>query len=188
MTFKIAKSNSCPNHEPPHWSGAGDVSTGWTAVRLRFFAKSSDFRPSTRGPFFVKMIDSRPGLWVIGAALNLPISTYFFQCESVMYAIISDGGRQFQVKEGDELTIDYRDGVAEGAEIVFDRILAAGSGADLKFGKPVLSGASVKATVINPEAKGPKLVIQKFRRRKNSKRKTGHRQVNTTVKIGAISV
>ena len=105
-----------------------------------------------------------------------------------MYAIISDGGRQFQVQEGDELTIDYREDAAEGAEIVFDRILAAGSGADLKFGKPVLAGATVKATVIDPEAKGPKLVIQKFRRRKNSKRKTGHRQVNTTVKIGAISL
>lgn len=105
-----------------------------------------------------------------------------------MYAIISDGGRQFQVKEGDELQIDYREDASEGAEIVFDRVLAAGSGADLKFGKPVLSGASVKATVIDPEAKGPKLVVQKFRRRKNSRRKTGHRQVHTTVKIGAISL
>jgi large subunit ribosomal protein L21 len=104
-----------------------------------------------------------------------------------MYAIISDGGRQFHVTEGQELQIDYRgEELAEGTEIVFDRVLAAGEGASLKFGRPVLDGAKVTATVVDPEAKGPKLIIQKFRRRKNSKRKTGHRQVHTTVKIESI--
>ncbi|MGC4005536.1 MAG: 50S ribosomal protein L21 [Pirellulales bacterium] len=106
-----------------------------------------------------------------------------------MYAIVSDGGRQFKVEAGQELEIDYRgEDLAEGTEITFDRILAAGEGASLKIGAPVLAGAKVTATVIDPASKGPKLTIQKFRRRKNSKRKTGHRQVHTLVKIGAITV
>jgi len=105
-----------------------------------------------------------------------------------MYAIIVDGGRQFKVTEGEELQIDYRgEEVESGTEIVFDRVLAAGIGADLKIGQPTLAGAQVTATVLE-DVKGPKLVIQKFRRRKNSKRKTGHRQIYTKVLIGKITV
>jgi large subunit ribosomal protein L21 len=103
-----------------------------------------------------------------------------------MYAIISDGGRQLKVTEGQELQIDYRGDLAAGSEIVFDRVLAAGEGASLKFGKPVLAGAKVTASVIS-EVQGEKLVVQKFRRRKNSKRKTGHRQIYTAVKINSIT-
>ncbi|MDX1961661.1 MAG: 50S ribosomal protein L21 [Pirellulales bacterium] len=104
-----------------------------------------------------------------------------------MYAIISDGGRQFKVTEGQELQIDYRgEDIAVGTEIVFDRVLAAGEGESLRIGSPVLAGARVSATV-QGEFKGEKLVIQKFRRRKNSKRKTGHRQIFTTVLIEKIT-
>ena len=67
------------------------------------------------------------------------------------------------------------------------RQLAAGQGSDLKFGTPFLSGASVSANVVGT-VQGPKLVVQKFRRRKNSRRKTGHRQIYTKVRIGAIAV
>jgi large subunit ribosomal protein L21 len=102
-----------------------------------------------------------------------------------MYAIISDGGRQFKVTEGEEIQIDYRGDLLEGAEIIFDRVLAAGAGDSLKIGQPTLEQATVSATVIG-ETQGPKLVIQKFRRRKNSKRKTGHRQIFTQVRIEKI--
>ena len=103
-----------------------------------------------------------------------------------MYAIIVDGGKQYKVHEGQELTIDYRDAAA-GDQLTFDRVLAAGEGASLKIGQPVLAGASVSAEVVGT-TQGPKLVVQKFRKRKNSKRKTGHRQVHTVVKIGKLSV
>jgi large subunit ribosomal protein L21 len=104
-----------------------------------------------------------------------------------MYAIIHTSGHQIKVVEGQEVQIDFQEGLAEGAEIVFDRVLAAGEGALMKFGKPVLAGASVTGTVIGDQ-KGEKLVVQKFRRRKNSKRKTGHRQTYTAVKINTIKV
>ena len=103
-----------------------------------------------------------------------------------MYAIIKHGARQFRVEEGQEIDIDYREAAA-GDEVKFDHVLAAGTGADLKFGSPFLSGASVSAKVVGT-VQGPKLVVQKFRRRKNSRRKTGHRQLYTKVRIAGIAV
>jgi large subunit ribosomal protein L21 len=103
-----------------------------------------------------------------------------------MYAIIADGGRQFKVEEGQEFSIDFRE-ISAGEKIIFDRVLAISSSeGDLKLGSPTLAGATVEAEVIGPE-KGPKLVIQKMRRRKNFRRKTGHRSIYTRVKIGKIS-
>ena len=103
-----------------------------------------------------------------------------------MYAIIKHGSRQFRVEEGQEIEIDYR-AASAGDSVTFDQVLAAGSGADLKFGAPMLSGASITGEVIGT-VQGPKLVVQKFRRRKNSRRKTGHRQIYTKVRIGKIAV
>ena len=103
-----------------------------------------------------------------------------------MYAIISDSGRQIKVEQGQELLVDYRD-VAAGEKITFDRVVALSDGAgDLKLGAPLLSGASVVAEVIGPE-KGPKLVVQKLRRRKNFRKKTGHRSVCTKIRISSIT-
>ena len=103
-----------------------------------------------------------------------------------MYAIIADGGRQYRVEEGQELAIDFRE-TSAGDQVTFDRVLAVSDGAgDLKLGTPLVDGASVQAEVIGAE-KGEKLVVQKLRRRKNSRRKTGHRSVYTRVKIAKIS-
>ncbi|MCA9118845.1 MAG: 50S ribosomal protein L21 [Planctomycetaceae bacterium] len=101
-----------------------------------------------------------------------------------MYAIISDGGKQFKVEEGQELDIDFRE-AAKGDELKFDRILAVSGDNGLKLGSPVVAGASVTAEVLGVD-QGEKLVVQKFRRRKNSRRKTGHRQMYTRVRIGKI--
>ncbi len=103
-----------------------------------------------------------------------------------MYAIIEDGGQQFKVQEGQELDIAYR-GLAAGELVTFDRVLATGDGISINLGRPQLASASVTAEVIATE-QGPKLVVQKMRRRKNSRRKTGHRQLYTTVKISKITV
>ena len=104
-----------------------------------------------------------------------------------MYAIIVDGGRQFKVEEGQELEIDFRGDLAAGAEVLFDRVLAIGGGDGAKLGQPTVAGAAVKAEVISA-SQGPKHVVQKFRRRKNSRRKTGHRQIFTKVKINKIQM
>ena len=101
-----------------------------------------------------------------------------------MYAIISDGGRQFKVEEGQQLDVDYRD-ASTGDEITFDRVLAVSGNEGVQLGKPVVEGASVTAEVVGVE-RGEKLVVQKCRRRKNTKRRTGHRQLFTRVRISKI--
>ncbi len=83
------------------------------------------------------------------------------------------------------LEIDFRD-VNVGDTVTFERVLAVSSEDGFKLGKPTVSGASVTATVIG-ETKGEKIFIQKFRRRKNSKRRTGHRQKYVKVQIGSIA-
>ncbi len=103
-----------------------------------------------------------------------------------MYAIIQESGRQMKVEEGQELDIDYRE-VSTGDELKFDQVLAYRDDDGLKVGQPTLESAAVTAEVVSV-AQGPKLVVQKIRRRKNSRRKTGHRQLYTRVKIKRISI
>jgi large subunit ribosomal protein L21 len=103
-----------------------------------------------------------------------------------MYAIILEGSRQLKVEEGQQIDVDYRD-LGIGGQVTFDQVLAIGGGdSGLTLGSPGLSGASVTAEVVGV-GQGPKLVVQKMRRRKNSRRKTGHRQLVTRVKIGKIT-
>ena len=102
-----------------------------------------------------------------------------------MYAIIADGGRQYKVEEGQTLEIDFREAKA-GEKLTFDRVLAVSTDAGFKLGKPTVSGATVSAKVIG-ETKGDKIFVQKFRRRKNSKRRTGHRQKYVKVVIESIA-
>lgn len=101
-----------------------------------------------------------------------------------MYAIIADGGRQYRVVEGQEIELDYRD-AAKGSQLTFDRILAVSGDAGLKVGEPIVAGASVMGEVLGA-VQGEKLVVQKFRRRKNYRRKNGHRQWHTKVRISKI--
>ena len=103
-----------------------------------------------------------------------------------MYAIIVDGPHQYRVEEGQQLDIDYRDAAA-GEELTFDRVLAVSNGGDVKLGQPIVEGASVTAKVLGP-VQGEKLVIQKLRRRKNFRKKTGHRSIYTRVEISRIGV
>lgn len=105
-----------------------------------------------------------------------------------MFAVIENGGRQHMVEEGQLLSIDYRSELNDGDTVTFEKVLAANSGADSAIGQPVIDGASVTAEVVTALEKGPKLEIQKIRRRKNSRRHTGHRQKYTAVKITSIDV
>ena len=103
-----------------------------------------------------------------------------------MYAVIEDSGQQFRVSEGDVLNVDLRE-LAEGTkEIAFDRVLLVGDGGSVKVGTPLVEGAKVVADIIEPKVKGPKVFAVHFRRRKASRKKTGHRQKYTRVKITKI--
>jgi large subunit ribosomal protein L21 len=101
------------------------------------------------------------------------------------YAIVSDGGRQYRVSEGQVLEIDFRH-LPAGSEVVFDEVLAVSQGGRLTLGSPVVKGAKVKAEVLGL-VQGEKIYVQKFARRKNYRRRTGHRSVSTKVRIASIS-
>ena len=102
-----------------------------------------------------------------------------------MYAVIQDGGRQFTVREGDRILVDRKKDMAENAEIRFDKVLLVGDANGAKVGSPTVAGASVTGTVVC-ERKGEKLIVFKYRRRKDSKVKRGHRQKYTVVKVEKI--
>ena len=103
-----------------------------------------------------------------------------------MYAIISDGNHQHKVTEGEEVAVDYRE-AKPGDKLTFEKVLAVSRDGDVKLGTPTVAGANVTAEVLGP-GQGEKLVVQKLRRRKNSRRKTGHRSMLTRVKIAKITV
>jgi large subunit ribosomal protein L21 len=103
-----------------------------------------------------------------------------------MYAIIAADGRQYKVQSGDEIQIDLRDGANPGDAIAFDNILLVSGPGGVKVGQPTVAGATVAAEVLAQEM-GDKIYIQKMRRRKNFRRRTGHRQKYTRVRIGDIT-
>jgi large subunit ribosomal protein L21 len=103
-----------------------------------------------------------------------------------MYAIIAADGKQYKVEASDEIQVDLRTDVKEGDTITFDQVLLISDGTTPKVGKPTVAGASVSAIVLGQE-QGDKVYIQKMRRRKNYRRRTGHRQMYTRVRIDAIS-
>ena len=102
-----------------------------------------------------------------------------------MYAIIVDGGRQYRVEPGMEVDVDYRD-VPQGESLTFEKVLAVSGDDGLQLGSPPVDGASVTASIIGPTL-DKKIYVQKFRRRKNSRRRTGHRQMHTRVRIEKIA-
>lgn len=101
-----------------------------------------------------------------------------------MYAVVSSGGKQYRVEAGTLLTLERLEG-EPGASFTFDRVLLIGDGDEVTIGTPVVPGASVSATVLGEEL-GPKLVIFKFKQKVKYRRRTGHRQHLTRVRIDAI--
>jgi large subunit ribosomal protein L21 len=98
-----------------------------------------------------------------------------------MFAVIKTGGKQYRVVPGDVLEIERLGGEA-GQTIEFTEVLALGSDAGTTIGAPLVAGAKVTAELVG-QTRGPKLIIFKKRRRQNSRRKNGHRQDLTKVKI-----
>ncbi|HEX5600708.1 MAG TPA: 50S ribosomal protein L21 [Hyphomicrobiaceae bacterium] len=98
-----------------------------------------------------------------------------------MYAVIKTGGKQYRVAKDDVLVIEKIEGEA-GSEVEFTEILMIGGNGAPKIGTPTVAGAKVTAELVE-QTRGPKLIAFKKRRRKNSRRKRGHRQDLTKVRI-----
>ncbi len=101
-----------------------------------------------------------------------------------MFAIIRDGGKQYRVEEGQSVLLDRRD-CDTGDNIELAEVLTIEDDGGFTVGKPLVEGAKVVAEVLG-EAKGPKLIFHRFRRRKGSRSRRGHRQKYTEVRISSI--
>jgi large subunit ribosomal protein L21 len=103
-----------------------------------------------------------------------------------MYAVVETGGKQYRVENGDVIKVEKLAGVA-GEKITFDKILVASDGVSLKIGAPVVAKAAVEAEILE-QGKGDKVIVFKKKRRQNYRRKNGHRQELTTLRVISISV
>jgi len=101
-----------------------------------------------------------------------------------MYAIIATGGKQYRVSEGDTLRAEKLD-TADKTEITFEPLLIA-DGENVTAGTPTVAGALVTAKVMKPVVKGEKIMVYKYKAKKNYRRKQGHRQRYTELKIESV--
>ena len=101
-----------------------------------------------------------------------------------MFAVIKTGGKQYRVQEGQTLKVEKL-AVEEGKKVNFDEVLLVSNGDDVKVGAPFIKGAKVTAEVVS-HGRGDKVKILKFRRRKHSMKRMGHRQWFTEVKVTTI--
>ena len=101
-----------------------------------------------------------------------------------MYAIIKTGGKQYRVSEGDVITIEKLDVAAEGT-VSFDEVVAVVKDGDVKVGTPLVDGAKVTGTVLE-HGKAKKILVFKYKAKSNYRRRQGHRQPFTKVRIEKI--
>jgi large subunit ribosomal protein L21 len=103
-----------------------------------------------------------------------------------MYAVVDDRNQQYRVQPGDRIQIHLRADAEAGSTLTFDKVCALGGDGKGKVGTPYVAGASVTAKVLR-SIKGDKLVVAKYKRRKNSRRRTGFRAKYTEVQIESIN-
>lgn len=101
-----------------------------------------------------------------------------------MYAIIETGGKQYRVQNGDQIVVEKL-GVEAGETVVFDKVLVVGEGEGVKVGAPYVEGTTVEGKVVE-NGKGKKVIIFKYKAKKDYRKKQGHRQPYTLVEITAI--
>jgi len=102
-----------------------------------------------------------------------------------MYAIIETGGKQYRVEEGSTLVVEKLQ-VAKGETIKLDKVLAVSKDGELSMGQPLVEGASVEATVVE-NGKADKVIVFKYKPKKDYRRKKGHRQPYTKLKVQSIN-
>ncbi|HEY8362694.1 MAG TPA: 50S ribosomal protein L21 [Tissierellaceae bacterium] len=98
-----------------------------------------------------------------------------------MYAVIETGGKQYKVQPGDEILVEKLN-AEEGSNISFDKVLLVSKEGNIEVGKPYVDGAKVEAKVLE-HGKGEKIIVFKYKPKKNYRRKKGHRQPYTKVRI-----
>lgn len=101
-----------------------------------------------------------------------------------MYAIIETGGKQYRVENGDQIAVEKL-GIADGEAVTFDKVLVVGSDDGVKVGTPYVEGSAVEGKVIE-SGKGKKVIIFKYKAKKDYRKKQGHRQPYTLVEITGI--
>ena len=102
-----------------------------------------------------------------------------------MYAVIQTGGKQYRVQQGDVIFVEKIDAQADEA-VTFDEVLLVGNDGETKIGTPVVEGAKVESKVL-AQVKSKKIVVYKYKAKKNERKKQGHRQPYTKVEITAIN-
>lgn len=102
-----------------------------------------------------------------------------------MYAVIETGGKQYRVQEGDTIFIEKVAG-SEGESLSFDKVLLVSNGEEVKVGKPYVDGVSVEGNIVE-HGKARKIVVFKYKAKKDYRKKQGHRQPYTRVKIEKIN-
>ncbi len=102
-----------------------------------------------------------------------------------MYAVIKTGGKQYRVQQGDVIYVEKINSQADEA-VTFDEVLLVGDGDQTKIGAPTVDGATVEGKVL-AQVKGKKIVVYKYKAKKNERKKQGHRQPYTKVEITAIN-
>lgn len=102
-----------------------------------------------------------------------------------MYAVIKTGGKQYRVQQGDVIFVEKIDAQADEA-VTFDEVLLVGNDGETKIGTPVVEGAKVEGKVL-AQVKSKKIVVYKYKAKKNERKKQGHRQPYTKVEITAVN-
>ncbi len=101
-----------------------------------------------------------------------------------MYAVISSGGKQYRVEPGETIEVEKLDAKV-GQDVKFNEVLAVKTEKEFKVGTPTVAGASVSGTVVE-QGRGDKIIVFRYKRKKQYKKTTGHRQALTSVKIAEI--
>jgi large subunit ribosomal protein L21 len=112
------------------------------------------------------------------------IADWFLQEDRNMYAVVATGGKQYKVEEGDVLRVEKLAGEV-GSEIAFDKVLIFSDGENVKIGQPDVDGVTVHGQIV-AQGKSKKILVFKYKRRKRYRRKQGHRQAFTAVRIDRI--
>lgn len=102
-----------------------------------------------------------------------------------MYAVIETGGKQYKVSQGDVIRVEKL-AAEPNQEVVFDRVLLVGEGADVKIGNPVVAGAVVRGRVLG-HGKAKKILVFRYKPKKNQRVRRGHRQQFTAVLIESVN-
>ena len=104
-----------------------------------------------------------------------------------MYAIVEINGQQFKAEEGKKLFVHHIKDVEDGKAVEFDKVLLVDNNGAITVGAPTVEGAKVVAEVVNPLVKGDKVIVFKMKRRKDYRKKNGHREQFTEIVIKSVN-